>query len=367
MAAALGLVLWHGGYRAPAQVVLAVVAAAGTLLVRPRSLPLRSILWLGLAVAAAASLASLAWHHDRTSVAPALAVTGVVVIVAAATTVRPLLDRFLPVVVLGLGMTVATAGLAGLVLRAEPLAERIDGVWRAGGTFEYPPALGVFTVCALAYALALHATGTLDRITTLVAAGVLVAGAAATFDRVTWVETVAVAALFAAREPATRRTVALLATVAATGAVAALAISHPSQAALERHLRHGALSSRRTAWSHAWHAAGRHPLLGYGPGRYLASYADSSSNGAPVAEAHNAVLEESVEAGLIAGLGVAAALAAMLATGVAAAARGGPVRAAHGVTATVVALSGLYDFTWSFAPLVLLGALAAVAAGARDP
>jgi putative inorganic carbon (HCO3(-)) transporter len=291
-----------------------------------------------------------------------------VVIVAIAATARPMVDRFLPVVVLGLGMTVATAGLAGLVLRTQPLAERIDGVWRAGGTFEYPPALGVFCVCALAYALALQAGGTLDRTTTLVAAGVLVAGAAATFDRVTWIETVAVAALFAAREPATRRTVGLLAAVAGVGAVAALAISHPSQAALERHLRHGPLSSRRAAWSHAWHAAGRHPLLGYGPGRYLASYDRNASGAAPVAQAHNAVLEESVEAGLVAGLGTAAALAAMLVTGIAAAAaRGNPLRAAHGVTATVVALSGLYDFTWSFAPLLLLGALAAVATGAHDP
>ena len=57
----------------------------------------------------------------------------------------------------------------------------------------------------------------------------------------------------------------------------------------------------------------------------------------------------------------------MLVTGAAAAWRGDPLRAGHGVTALVVALSGLYDFTWSFAPVLLLGALAAVAAGGRDP
>jgi len=360
--------LWHGGYRSAAQLAFVAVAVAGLVAIRPRSVPIRSPLWLGLAAAAAANLASLVFHHDSSSVAPALASVAVPVIVATAATERAALRVRMPVIVLALGIAIATAGLAGLALHIGPLAERIDGVWRAGGTFEYPPALGVVCVCALAYALALHATGTLDRTTTLVAAGVLVAGAAATFDRVTWIETVAVAALFAAREPATRRTVGLLAAVAGVGAVAALAISHPSQAALERHLRHGPLSSRRAAWSHAWHAAGRRPLLGYGPGRYLASYTGSASGAAPVAQAHNAVLEESVEAGLIAGLGTAAALMAMLVTGVAATAvRGDPLRAAHGVTATVVALSGLYDFTWSFAPLLLLGALAAVAAGARDP
>jgi hypothetical protein len=31
--------------------------------------------------------------------------------------------------------------------------------------------------------------------------------------------------------------------------------------------------------------------------------------------------------------------------------------------ATAVAASGLYDFTWSFAPIVLIGALAALALG----
>jgi hypothetical protein len=35
------------------------------------------------------------------------------------------------------------------------------------------------------------------------------------------------------------------------------------------------------------------------------------------------------------------------------------------VAATAVAASGLYDFTWSFAPLLVLGALTALAC--REP
>ena len=359
--------LWHGGYRSAAQLVLAAIAAAGVLAVRPRSVPLRSPLWLGLAVAAAANVASLIFHHDRSSVAPALAAVAVPVIVATAAAEPGALRRRMPVVVLALGMATATAGLAGLALHTGPLAERIDGVWRAGGTFEYPPALGLLCICALAYALGLHGSGDLDRTTTLIAGAVVVAAAAATFDRVTWIETVAVATLFAVRAPGTRRTVALLAAIALCGAAAALALSHPNRSALERHLRHGPVSARRAAWSHAWHAAGRRPLLGYGPGRYLASYQGTSPSAAPVAQAHDAVLEQAVEAGVVAALGTAVALAAMLVTGAAAAWRGDPLRAGHGVTALVVALSGLYDFTWSFAPVLLLGALAAVAAGGRDP
>ena len=37
-----------------------------------------------------------------------------------------------------------------------------------------------------------------------------------------------------------------------------------------------------------------------------------------------------------------------------------PGRIAFGVSATAVAVSGLYDFTWSFRPMVLLGALGAL-------
>jgi O-antigen ligase len=43
----------------------------------------------------------------------------------------------------------ATIGLVAAGLRVEPFAERINGSWRPGGTFEYPPALALVGVFAL--------------------------------------------------------------------------------------------------------------------------------------------------------------------------------------------------------------------------
>jgi hypothetical protein len=43
----------------------------------------------------------------------------------------------------------ALLGLAGVVVRAEPWAERVAGSWRPGGPFEYSPALALLQVSAL--------------------------------------------------------------------------------------------------------------------------------------------------------------------------------------------------------------------------
>jgi O-antigen ligase/polysaccharide polymerase Wzy-like membrane protein len=43
----------------------------------------------------------------------------------------------------------AVLGLVGVALRSEPLAERIGGTWRPGGTFEYPSGLALIQVMAM--------------------------------------------------------------------------------------------------------------------------------------------------------------------------------------------------------------------------
>ena len=48
----------------------------------------------------------------------------------------------------------ALAGLVAAGLRVEPLAERIEGSWRPGGSFEYPPALALLQLSALPVLLA---------------------------------------------------------------------------------------------------------------------------------------------------------------------------------------------------------------------
>jgi O-antigen ligase len=173
------------------------------------------------------------------------------------------------------------------------------------------------------------------------------------------------------RVPALRRAIWPVVASAAACALLALAVSHPGRSALERHLRHGALSTRTDVWHAAWDAALRRPLLGYGPGQFHQIYVAPEPGFALAANqvslAHDAVLEQAVEAGLIAAAGTALALLAMLVAGVPALSSRDPGRIAFGASATAVALSGLYDFTWSFPPLVLLGALAALAARSEGP
>ncbi|HSS53714.1 MAG TPA: hypothetical protein VLK79_03625 [Gaiellales bacterium] len=58
---------------------------------------------------------------------------------------------------------------------------------------------------------------------------------------------------------------------------------------------------------------------------------------------------------------------AMLVAAVPALSARDPGRIAFGVSTTAAAVSGLYDLTWSFPPLVLLGAVAALGALAARP
>jgi O-antigen ligase len=368
LAPALAIMLWHGGFRAPAQIAIAVVAVLGLGLFGGAWG--RSPLLVGLMLAAAANLASLAAHRDRGSIAPTLAALALPALVAVALPAGRRLLTELPLTVALLGATVATAGLGGLALQVHPLAERIAGVWRAQGTLEYPPALGLLCVCALAATLALHASGTLDRTSTALVASVLVAASIATFDRVAWIETAAVLVLFAARIPRLRRTAGLAVGIAAAIGLVALAVAHPSRAALERHLRHGPISSRSDVWHASWDAFRDRPLLGYGPGQFRKIYDTPrfrvlGTGTGRIGLAHDAVLEQGVEAGAVAAAGTAMALLAMLAAGASALRSRDPARLAAGVAAVAVALSGLYDITWSFAPLLLLGAVSAVAC--REP
>jgi O-antigen ligase len=55
----------------------------------------------------------------------------------------------LALILVGLAAIEAAIGLAAAGLRVGPYAERIGGVWRPGGTFEYPPALALLQVMAL--------------------------------------------------------------------------------------------------------------------------------------------------------------------------------------------------------------------------
>jgi hypothetical protein len=55
----------------------------------------------------------------------------------------------LAVALAALAAVVGVIGLYGVATFTEPFADRIGGTWRAGGTLEYPPALGLLEVSAL--------------------------------------------------------------------------------------------------------------------------------------------------------------------------------------------------------------------------
>lgn len=146
-----------GGFDAASQsmfVALAGIAllAASSLDSRAVSAAVRSQLALTLVGIAALSLASTAWTVDgRTTAFRAGVVVGgyAAVFVAAATLARRTGPRPFAAAVAALALVEAMLGLHAVAMHSLPDAERIYGVWRPGGTFQYPPALAVLEICAL--------------------------------------------------------------------------------------------------------------------------------------------------------------------------------------------------------------------------
>src|SRR6478736_4979710 len=124
IAPAFGVALWHGGFTRGGQLAFAAIAVAGAAWFRPRPQAVDVALVGGLTASALANLASLAWHQGDSSTAAALAATALPLLVVLGAAARPALVRWLPMIVLALGLATATAGLAGLALRSPPLAER---------------------------------------------------------------------------------------------------------------------------------------------------------------------------------------------------------------------------------------------------
>lgn len=99
------------------------------------------------------------------------------VAVAAGAFVRT--DRDLRILASGLAVLAYVAGLAGIAgvgTLTEPFADRIDGTWRAGGTLEYPPALGLLQVSALPVLLTAMARRPGSLAAAAAASGAAVAG-----------------------------------------------------------------------------------------------------------------------------------------------------------------------------------------------
>lgn len=85
--------------------------------------------------------------------------------------------RFLAAGLAALAAVVGLSGLYGAAMFTEPFADRIGGTWRAGGTLEYPPALGLLEVSALPILVVGMTRKSRPALSILAAATAAVAGA----------------------------------------------------------------------------------------------------------------------------------------------------------------------------------------------
>ena len=359
VAAAIAVLLLRGGFFAAGQYAFAGLATVGLVVLVAGVAgwdrqALADPVLAGLVLIAAGNVVAAAAAGRPDTIAPTVA--------ACAWPVVYILARLPPrsptpaAVVVAASATSALAGIAALLVHATPDAERIAGIWRAGGTFEYPPALAVACVCGLACVLGLAANGDIARSTGLLLAGLLCVAVTLTYDRAAGVMAVVVLMLFG-RNLGGRRLIIVAATAALVATLSVVVLARPNLIRIENHLRHGPITSRSDAWSDAWRAIRRRPTLGYGPGGYPRIYAYTGDT-TRTERAHNTVLEQTVEAGVAAGLGAAIVTIAGLARALPTLRSRDPALLTWACVATAIITSGIYDFTWSFPPLTAIGLVA---------
>jgi O-antigen ligase len=185
LAAAVGLTAFSGGgFDASSQSVFvgltgATLLAAVAVDSGAAARAARSPLALTLAAVAVLSIASVAWTVGaRTaSLRWGLTIAGYgAIFVAAATFTRTAGPRPLAAGIAALAMFEAILGLGAVAFHALPDAERLGGVWRPGGTFQYPPALAILQVCALPV-LSSSLSRASDLVASIAAAAAMLEGA----------------------------------------------------------------------------------------------------------------------------------------------------------------------------------------------
>jgi O-antigen ligase len=341
-----------GGYGPGARVAFGVSAlVAGAFAVR-RDLVRQPLVLVLLALAALGALSAL-WTLgpvDRT-LRWALVCAGYagVVVAAAALARRPRGVELIAAAVAVLAVVAGLAGLVAVVAHAPPYAERIGGVWRPGGPFEYPPALALLEVSALPALLA--AIGARSRrLTALGVAGLAVAGAVLVLSasRVALAMAVVVIGLAVLGG---RRLLPVL----------ALAVLIGSLAFGTSFGRGGFLHGRAATWEAALDTFADRPLAGAGADAFLAGSA-RHQGGQTILFAHNLPLELAAELGI---LGAALAIA-LYAAGGRAIWRARATRAGRllGPGAAAFLVASLLDWPWHLAGS---GAIWALSVGALIP
>lgn len=352
---------------------------------------MRSPLALTLGALGALCIASAAWTIGEpvTSVRWGLTITSYgAVFIAAATFTRVLGPWPLAAGIAVLAAIEAILGVRALAMHALPDAESIGGVWRPGGTFEYPPALAILEVGAipiLSYAMA-RRSGLVAwaSAAATVLAGAVLGLAGSRLGVGLAVVFLAIMALTSRASGISRVTVAGTATLLIVGALASSALlnGHLAPGATSGdytspHVRNtsqarGASEVQRTPPSrprsdllhgraHEWDAALQtwlhRPLLGAGGGAYYEASLPHQGS-APTLYAHDLPLELAAELGV---LGLLMGVALYVTCGWTIATTS-DCTALMLLGATVVAFlaSNLIDWTWHLAGL---GALWAVCAG----
>jgi O-antigen ligase len=304
------------------------------------------------------------------------------VFVAAATFTRVLGPWPLAAGIAVLAAIEAVLGVHALAMHALPDAELIGGVWRPGGTFEYPPALAILEVGAipiLSYAMARES----KLVTAASAAATLLAGAVLGLagSRLAVglaVVFLAILVLSPRASGISRITVASTAALLIVGALAGSALlnghlvpdatptSHASPNAqhiseVQRTSTIRPRSDLLHGRAHEWDAALRtwldRPLLGAGAGSYYEASLPYQGS-APTLYAHDLPLELAAELGV---LGLLMGVALYVACGwTIATASDGTALILLGATVVAFMASNLVDWTWHLAGL---GAVWAACAG----
>ncbi|HEV2980170.1 MAG TPA: O-antigen ligase family protein [Solirubrobacteraceae bacterium] len=146
-----------GGFDASSRAIFVALAgicllAAASVDSRAAARAARSPLALALVALAALSTLSVTWTigSDSAALRWGLVIGGYAAVLVASATLSDATGPW-PVVagVAGLALLEAAIGLRAVSLHALPDAERLGGVWRPGGTFEYPPALALLEVATL--------------------------------------------------------------------------------------------------------------------------------------------------------------------------------------------------------------------------
>lgn len=282
-----------------------------------------------------------------------------------------------------------TLAAAVLVVPALPSALRVSDRFsgslvsgRVQGAFAQPNDFGEFSLLGAVAAGALVASSTLrrDRLLGGVGLAVCLAGVAVSFSRGTWVGGLAALVAVAVLSPSSRRAVIGLLTLVPVALVLGATLGaqpFPTLVARLVSLVTGAANpadDRPILYAQAWHVFLTHPVLGVGPGGFLATNhsADSLLIRRTYLHGHSVVLTVAAEDGIVGVLALLALTVALAATVLAARRRLLAVGAAT-LNARVailaaglvgVAVHGLFDVVYTNPLLIpLLWFLAGLVAG----